>query len=332
MSNVQHVDEVQAQGTRAVWSDFFRQLFALRQQRWGNPWGYLLVAPAVILYLVFQAWPILRGLFMAFSDYRWIIPETHGLAGFNGVANFVEMWNDKTFWESLVTAFKYTAYTTPATVLLALFVAVMISKVKSRPLASLYRVVSYLPVILPVSVAMVIWRNIYHYQFGYLNYFLESVVGIAEAPNWLGSPKWAMLAVVIPSIWRSFGHQALLLLIGIYNINPEMYEAASIDGAGGWAQFLYITLPSLKPVLTLILVLYSNIASATVEMMVLFTTGFLGGGPGASVLTTGVYLYNTAFSIGDMRMGYAAAMSLVLGIINMIFSAVIFKTLRTERA
>jgi multiple sugar transport system permease protein len=212
MSSVQHVDEVQAQGARAVYADFFRQLFTLRQQKWGNAWGYLLVAPAVILYLVFQAWPILRGLFMAFSDYRWIIPETHGLAGFNGLANFVEMWRDETFWRSLVIAIKFTAMTTPFTVLLALFVAVMISKVRHATLSSFYRVVSYLPVILPVSVAMVVWKNIYHIDFGYLNYFLKTIVGIEKPPNWLGSPKWAMLAVAIPTIWKSFGHQALLLL------------------------------------------------------------------------------------------------------------------------
>jgi ABC-type sugar transport system permease subunit len=329
MSNVQHVDEVRAQGTRAVWIDFFRQLFTLRQQRWGNAWGYVLVAPALILYLVFQAWPILRGLFMAFSDYRWIIPETHGLTGFNGVANFVEMWNDATFRKSLVTALKYTGLSLPSTILLSLFVAVMISKVQNRTVAAFYRVVSYLPVILPVSVAMVIWRHIYHGQWGYLNYFLKNVVGIANPPNWLGSPKWAMISVVIPSVWKSFGHQALLFLIGIYNINRERYEAASIDGAGNWGHFWYITLPMLKPIFTIILVLNAGIASATVEMMILFGTG---GGPAESVLTTGLYLYRVAFTIGDMRMGYAASMSLVLGIIGMILSGVVFKVLRTERA
>jgi ABC-type sugar transport system permease subunit len=219
--------------------------------------------------------------------------------------------------------------------LLALFVAVMISKVRHKTLSAFYRVVSYLPVILPVSVAMVVWKNIYHIDFGYINYFLKEVVGIAKPPNWLGSPRWAMIAVAIPTVWKTFGHQALLLLIGMYNINPEMYEAAAIDGAGGWGQFWYITLPGLKPILALILVLYANIASATVEMMILFSGGFLGAGqagPAEAVLTTGLYLYRTAFNIGDMRMGYAAAMSLALGIINMIFSAVIFKTLRTERA
>jgi ABC-type sugar transport system permease subunit len=301
----------------------------LRSQRWGNLWGYVFVAPALILYLIFQAWPIIRGLYMAFSDYRWIIPETHGWSSFNGLSNFQEMVGDETFWRSLEIAFRFTFFYIPATLVLALFVAVMISKVRNPKLAGFYRVVSYLPVILPVSVAMVVWRSIYHNDFGYLNYFLESVVGIEKPPNWLGSAQWALTAVLIASIWMSFGHQTLLFLIGIYNINIEQYEAASIDGASGWAKFRYITLPGLKPIFVIVLVLSAGVLGTTVEMMVLFDTG---GGPAESALTTGLYIYRTAFSVGDMRMGYAAAMSLVLGLVSMALSGIVFKLLRSERA
>lgn len=314
---------------RSAFQEFLQQVRTLRSQRWGNLWGYVFVAPAMILYLIFQAWPIFRGLFMAFSDYRWIIPETHGFTAFNGADNFVEMANDPTFWRSLRIAFRFTFLYVPATLVLALFVAVMISKVKHAKLAGFYRVVSYLPVILPVSVAMVVWRSIYHNEFGYLNYFLKHIIGVDRPPNWLGSPQWALYAVLIAAVWMSFGHQALLFLIGIYNINTEQYEAASIDGAGGWAQFRYITLPGLKPIFVIVLVLSAGVLGTTVEMMVLFDTG---GGPAESVLTTGLYVYRTAFQVGDMRMGYAAAMSLVLGLISMALSGLVFRLLRTERA
>lgn len=329
MANVQRVDEVQAQGGRATLAEFWHQIRTLRRQKWGNLWGYVFVAPALILYLVFQGWPIFRGLFMAFSDYRWLIPETRTLAGFNGLANFQEMIHDDTFWHSLNITFRYSIFYVPATLVLALFVAVMISQVKHPTLAAFYRVVSYLPVILPVSVAMVVWRNIYHNEFGYLNYFLRTVVGVEKPPNWLGSPQWAMFAVLIAAVWMSFGHQALLFLIGIYNINTEQYEAASIDGANGWQQFRYITLPGLKPIFVIVLVLSAQVIGVTVEALVLFDTG---GGPAESMLTTGLYLYRTAFRVGDLRMGYAASMSLILGLIGMIISGVIFKLLRTERA
>jgi ABC-type sugar transport system permease subunit len=314
---------------RSALAEFIYQIRTLRSQKWGNLWGYVFVAPALLLYLIFQAWPIVRGFYMAFSDYRWIIPSTHGWSSFNGLANFKEMGSDETFWKSLGIAVKFTLVYVPATLLLALFVAVMISKVKNARLAGFYRVVSYLPVILPVSVALVIWRSFYHNEFGYLNYFLKSTLGVHKPPNWLGDAHWALWSVLIAAVWMTFGHQALLFLIGIYNINTEQFEAASMDGAGGWAKFRYITLPMLKPIFVIVLVLSAGVLGTTVEVLVLFDTG---GGPAESALTTGLYIYRTAFSVGDMRMGYAAAMSLVLGLISMLLSAVVFKLLRTERA
>ncbi|RIK51095.1 MAG: hypothetical protein DCC57_11055 [Chloroflexi bacterium] len=330
MTSIPDVERAPVQKpARSTSAEFWYQLRTLRSQKWGNLWGYVFVAPTLILYFLFQAWPILRGFYMAFSDYRWIVPSTHGWSSFNGFDNFVEMAQDETFWKSLGIAFKFTIFYIPATIALALFVAVMISKVRNPALAGAYRVISYLPVILPISVSMVVWRSIYHNEFGYLNHFLESVVGVEKPPNWLGSSQWALWAVLIATIWASFGHQALLFLIGIYNINTEQYEAAAIDGAGGWTQFLYITLPGLRPIFVIVLVLSAGVLGTTVEMMVLFDTS---GGPAESALTTGLYIFRTAFEVGDMRMGYAAAMSLVLGVISMVLSGIIFKLLRSERA
>jgi multiple sugar transport system permease protein len=330
MTSLQDIEQRGRQApARSPLARLVEQYRTLRSEKWGNLWGYVFVAPALILYFVFQAWPIFRGFYMAFSDYRWIVRSTHGLAGFNGVSNFQEMAQDPTFWRSMGITFRYALVYIPATLVIALFVAVMISKVKNPALSGFYRVVMYLPVILPVSVAMVVWRSIYHNEFGYLNYFLKSTLGVSSPPNWLGSTQWAIWAVLIAAVWMSFGHQALLFLIGMYNINPEQYEAASIDGAGGWAQFWYITMPGLRPIFVIVLVLSAGVLGTTVEMMVLFNTG---GGPAESVLTTGLYIYRTAFLVGDMRMGYAAAMSLVLGIVSMIISGFVFRMLRTDRA
>ena len=323
----QKVDEVREQGRGAVFGAFLQEIIHIREQRWGNLWGYFFIAPAIILYLIFQAWPILRGLFMAFSDYRWLIRSTHGFAGFNGIANWVEMFNDETFWRSLGIAFRFTLQFLPFTLILSLFVAVMISKVKGVA-AAVYRVIAYMPVVLPAAVAMLVWARLYHPQFGYLNVMLKSV-GVDNPPNWLGSPKWALISMTIPTIWKQFGYWTLLFLIGIYNINTEIYEAAVVDGANGWQQFARITVPLLKPIFTLILVLGSGVVSATVESMALFEG--TSGGPAESALTVGVYLYRTAFIHGDMRMGYAASMSLFVSLINMVITFVVFRTMRTER-
>lgn len=322
------VDAVRAEGKAAVAREFFRELTAIRAQGWGNLWGYVFITPAIVMYLIFQFWPIVRGLFMAFSDYRWLIPETQTLAGFNGLDNWREMIGDSTFWRSLGIAFRFTLMFLPFTLALSLFVAVMISKVRSDTMSGVYRVISYMPVVLPVSVAMMAWGKLYHVNFGYLNVMLKDL-GVENPPNWLGSPKWALYAMTIPTIWKRFGYWTLLFLIGIYGINREIYEAAVVDGANGWQQFAHITVPLLKPVFTLVLVLGSGVVSATVESMSLFKD--TSGGPAESCLTAGVYLYRTAFIHGDMRMGYAATMSLLLSIINMVITAVVFKTLRTER-
>lgn len=324
----QRVDEVREQGKAAVAREFFRELTQIRKQKWGNLWGYVFIAPAVVMYLIFQAWPILRGLFMAFSDYRWLLPETHGLKGFNGLANWIEMFNDPTFWRSFGIAVRFTLMVLPLTLITSLSTAVLISKVQNPVAAGVYRVIAYMPVVLPATVAMLVWAKLYDVKFGYLNVMLQSL-GVENPPNWLGSPKWALFSMVLPTVWSHFGYWTLLFLIGIYNINREVYEAALVDGANGWQQLGYITIPLLKPVFTLVLVLGSGVVSATVESMALF--GGTSGGPGESALTAGVYLYRTAFIHGDMRMGYAATMSLFLGIVNMIITGIVFKTMRTER-
>ena len=324
----QRVDVVQAQGRKAVLADFFQQIAHIRAQKWGNLWGYFFIAPAIIMYLLFQGWPILRGLYMAFTDYRWLIPATHGLKGFNGLANWSEMVSDPTFWSSLLISVRFTLMVTPITIALGLFTAVMISKVRNANAAAIYRVIAYMPVVLPTSVAMMVWGNLFHERYGYLNVLLKGL-GILNPPNWMGAPKVALYSLVLPTVWAGFGYTTLLFLIGMYNINTEVYEAALVDGANGWQQLWRITLPLLKNVFTLVLVLGSGIIGSTVEAMALFKG--TSGGPGEAALTTGVYLYRTGFIHGDMRMGYAASMSLFLSLINVAITFAVFKFMRSER-
>jgi len=330
----QRVDEVREQGKAAVARAFFQELRQIHKGGWGELWGYFFIAPAIVMYVVFQAWPILRGLFMAFSDYRWLIPETQGLTGFNGLDNWVELMADKNWWRSVGIAAKFSGMVLPATLVLSLFVAVMISKVKQGFASGVYRVISYMPVVLPISVAMLVWAKLFSVRFGYINVMLKAL-GVANPPNWLGSPDVALYSMTIATVWRRFGEWTLLFLIGIYNINREIYEAAVVDGTNGWQQFWYITLPLLKPIFTLVLVLGSGIISATVEAIALFSVwkveGNPIGGPGESCMTAGLYLYRTAFTHGDLRMGYAAAMSLFLGVVNMFITMFVFKAMRSER-
>ncbi|HEX5416623.1 MAG TPA: sugar ABC transporter permease, partial [Chloroflexota bacterium] len=238
---------------------------------YGSPWwGYVFVGPPLAFFVVFNVWPIFRGIMMAFQDYRWLAPSTQCFWCTNGLANYVELAQDETFWHSLRVSIAYTLLYDPLMIVLALGVAILLASLRSTFAGSVYRVVCYLPVILPITAAILVWKNIYDAQFGYLNQLLLVVFHIQSPPNWLGSPDWALVAAVIPSIWKNFGYYMLLFLVGLYGISGELYEAASIDGAGALERIWYITLPLLKPTFALVLVLSAGVVSATEEMLLLF--------------------------------------------------------------
>jgi multiple sugar transport system permease protein len=291
-----------------------------RKEQWGNLLGYAFIAPALLLYVVFSVWPIFRGLTMAVTDYRFIYPET--IWDFNGVQNFAEMLKDKVFWSSFSVSLRYTVMVVPALLALALFIAVIISRVQH--LAGFYRWMIYLPTILPIAVTLLMWREFYDPTFGFINVTLRHW-GVQNPPKWLGDVRLALGCVAVTDIWRGFGFPALLFLIGIYNINRELYEAASIDGATGWMQFWKITLPLLRPVLTLVLILNANILGATEQMMVM-----TAGGPQDATLSLGLYLYQIAFTFGDLRVGYAAAIGLAVGLLGATLTGFWFRILRPK--
>lgn len=280
-----------------------------------NPLGYLFIAPAMILYVVFNIWPIIRGLLMAFTDYRFIYPNSRW--DFVGFENFVEMWGDKAAHTAFFIALRYTLMVVPVTIVLALIVAILISRVRRG--SSFYRWVVYLPSILPIAVSFLMFREMYGDKFGFINTNLRNL-GIENPPNWLGEVATALPAIAAAHVWILFGFPTLLFLIGIYNISNEIYEAASLDGATSWQQALYITIPLLKPTFALVAVLLLGVLGTTEPMMILTQ-----GGPQKSTHTIGLHLYQIAFQLGDLRLGYAAALSLVLGLISAIGAAVVFR-------
>jgi ABC-type sugar transport system permease subunit len=156
---------------------------------------------------------------------------------------------------------------------------------------------------------------------------LQGWFNVDDPPHWLSAPELAMPVLVSAALWKSFGSNVLLYLIGLYNINTELYEAASIDGAGALARWRYVTVPLLRPIFTIVCVFSAQIIGATQEPMIMFG----GGGPENSVYTLGLYVYNVAFKFGVMRWGYAAAMSLVVGLAGMLMAAIVFRLFRPER-
>ena len=312
---------------KSIAGRWWTSLHSVRGGRKGDmTMGYLFILPALALYIVFQAYPLVRGFTIAFSDYRFLLPDHQPL---NGLDNFVEMFDDSLFWESLVRSVIYTLIYTPVNIGLGLVIAVLISRVYRPVEAAVYRVISYLPVVLPIAVALLLWKQLLHPEFGYLNYFLREIIGIPDPPAWLADPKWVVPTMALAAVWKHVGQNILLFLIGLYNINSELYEAASIDGASGWNQFMHITLPLLRPTFVIVLVLAAGIIGTAEESLILF--GRTSAGPQNAGMLVGRYSYDIAFLIGDMRWGYAAAMNLVMGIISAVMAILVFRLFRSER-
>lgn len=291
-----------------------------RKRRRGDPTqnnllGYFFIAPAMILYLVFNIWPIVRGLLMAFTDYRFVYPETRW--EFNGLDNFARLFTDSRVVDTLLISLRYTVIVVPVTVGVALLVAVLISRVERG--AAFYRWVVYLPTILPIAVSFLTFQELYGSKFGFINSVLRNW-GIENPPNWLGDVSTALPAIGFAHVWIIFGFPTLLFLIGIYNIGVTLYEAAAIDGANAWQQFRLITLPLLKPTLAMVLILtIPGILTVTDPMLIL-----TNGGPQDSTRTLGLYTYQVAFQRGDLRLGYASAISLTISLVTTAMVAVIF--------
>lgn len=286
-----------------------------------NPWAYLFIAPAIGLYLVFNVWPIIRGFLMAFTDFRFIYPDTRW--DFNGISNFREMIHDDAFWSSAKISLRYTAYVLPATVIIAFLLAVVISRVVF--MAGFYRWMIYLPVILPVAVTYLMFGEMFSNKFGLINTTLRQL-GMRKPPNWLNDPEYVLRALAASDIWRGIGFPTLLFLVGLYSIGTDLYEAAAVDGANGWQQLRSITLPLMKPVFGLVLLLgLSSIPMVTDPMLIL-----TGGGPQKESMSLGLYAYQTAFQKGDLRLGYAASMNLVLGITCAVVALLVFRALRSD--
>ncbi len=290
-----------------------------RRTRRPNVAGYFFIAPALALYLVFNIWPLIRGFLMAFTDYRFVYEETRW--SFDGLANFGELFHDKDFWGALGVTIRYLLLVFPVVVVVSLFLAVLIGKVARG--AGFYRWLVYLPVVLPIAVTFLMFGEVYNYRFGLLNSILRGV-GLANPPNWLGSTQWTLPALAAADIWRSTGLPTLLFLIGIYGISQDIYDAAALDGASGWQQFHLITLPLLKPIFALVLLLNLTALPVVTEPMLILTNG----GPQNASLTIGLYAYQVAFQRGDLRLGYAAAMNLVVGLASAAIALGLFRALR----
>jgi multiple sugar transport system permease protein len=265
--------------------------------------GYLMVSPWLVGFLAFTLGPMVASLALSLTKYDIITSPQ-----FIGVQNYVyAATKDAQFGPSLLRTFYYVGVSVPIGVTASLGAALLLNQGKKG--TTTYRTLFFLPSLTPIVAAALLWQWIYHPQFGPLNYLL-GLVGI-KGPGWLGSPEWALPAMIIVALWAGIGsNRMVIFLAGLQGVPQELYEAAEVDGASRWSKFLNITLPMISPTV------FFNLVLAIISALKVFEVAFLttNGGPNYATWFYMLHLYNAAFR--DFDMGYASALAWVLFVIT----------------
>ncbi|CAA9351469.1 MAG: ABC transporter, permease protein 1 (cluster 1, maltose/g3p/polyamine/iron) [uncultured Nocardioidaceae bacterium] len=286
----------------------------------GQKTAWLFLAPYLALFVAFVLAPIVMGLWISLHDWDPNLPGKP----FVGLENYADLVNPDSlaftpFWDSMQATGIFTLFSVPLLIVVPLAVAlVMNQRFRGR---NVFRSIYFAPYVLGVAVVGVLWRFLLDANIGLVNYLL-GLVGLPETTPWLSSVPEAWVALIGVTIWWTLGFNAVIFLAGLQDVPPELYEAAEVDGAGAWAKFRNVTLPSLRPV-TVFVLMITIIASAN-----MFGQSFImtGGQPGQETRTAIFYIAETGLQ--NFQMGSAAAGSWVLTLILMLSSVLIFGLLR----
>ncbi len=273
-----------------------------------------LLFPVILLVTIFSLAPLLRGIYLGFTDYRLGDPIS-----FNGIENYIQLFNDEYFWNSFRIGMVWTFVVTALQVILGLGLALLLNT-KIR-FASFYTILILIPWATPPIIRGILWRQMYEPNTGAVNIILSDA-GLISAPiNWLSSFEYVIPAIIVAGIWGEISKAAIFLLAGLQTISNDLYEASTIDGAGIWDQFWSITLPVLKPVLAAIVSLTFMWNFNTFGIIWVLTQG----GPGGMTRLPMLAAYEEGFRYGYI--GYAAAIGNVMVII---LSVMLFMYIRVQ--
>lgn len=270
--------------------------------------AYLFIAPSLVLIAVFIAEPIVQSGWMSLHD--WTVGEASHK--WIGLGNYAQLLHDSRFWNALRVTVVYTSAVAAGQVVLGLAVASRLRR--TTWWSALLRTAYFFPFIASLVVVGIIWKFLLDPQVGVVDAWLTAL-GVS-APDWLQSTSLALPTVIVVGIWKNLGFTMIVLLAGMQQVPPELYEAATLDGAGPWQRFRNVTLPALRPAL-----LFTTLI-ATVNGLQLFDLVFAmtGGGPIFHTESVVMYLYQRGFV--DFRMGYASAVAWVLFVLILVISAV----------
>lgn len=272
----------------------------------------MFLTPAFLVLLIVNAAPIIYTIKTSLDNYHLPFPQRRAFIGFE---NYVNIFNDARFWNSLGHTLTYVAVCITIQVVLGTFIAVLLSQQKRG--VGFIRGVLLLPIVItPIAVAF-LWRLMFSPSLGLLNYLL-GFLGLGPF-EWIYSPAQALPSLILVDVWQRTPELVLIIFTGLLAIPDELIEAAKVDGATPWQLFWRVKLPLLKPFL-MVALLFRVIDLAKVFDVIYILTG---GGPGISTETLAIYTYTTGFSF--LRMGYSSALGLILFALIVALSLIIIK-------
>ena len=276
---------------------------------------WFMLAPTIFFIIVLSIYPFLWICRYVFFDYNGF------KAYYVGMGNFKRAFTDTIYWNSVLHTFEYAFLKLLFVLPLSLLTAVILQK--KRAGSALFQGIYFLPTVISSAVYSLIWYFIFATYNGVINGYLQATNVISKPIDWLGSPKTAMISVVIVAIWGAFGNYMILLLSGLSGIPDDVYESAQIDGANGVQSFFKITLPMLGPVLKVVIMLAITTAFKDYQSILVLT----GGGPNNRTHVMFSYIFQltfgTASSSGNLQIGYGSVLSIfsavIVGIVTLIY-------------
>jgi multiple sugar transport system permease protein len=281
---------------------------------WQGLGAWLFLLPALVFFVGYQVYPIVRVLWISFTDYEFLASKPAHWVWFH---NYTEALSDPLMWSGLWRAALFTVMFLPGTIILPLLLAILVDRVTNARLATLYRVVLLIPAVIPSTLVFVLWKWMYNYQAGPINHFLVDTLGIftvQNAPQWLGGTPLTLPSIAAMEVWWGLGYHTIFFLAGLAAIPKDLPEAARLDGANEWQVFWYVTRQRLAPIMMILVVLRFGSAMAVIDEYLIFG-GFNRDSP---TYTWTMFMYDEAFRTGLWRQGFAAAIGMI-GAIAMMF-------------
>ena len=274
--------------------------------------AYSFIMPNLIGFFVFTFVPIVFSLFLSFCEW-----DSGNPIKFVGLKNFIYMFTkDNSFRISLLNTVYYTVVTVPVTLALSLFLAILMNKpLKGRVF---FRSVLFFPYVASLVAIAVVWMALFNPDRGPVNNVLMAI-GISNPPRWAASTTWAMPTIIGLTVWKGMWYYMIVYLAALQGVSRDLYEAASLDGANKWQQFINITWPCVTPTTFYILVLLMVSTFKSYDIMYITTQG----GPGEATKVLAYHIYNQAFV--SAKFGYASAVAMILLAIIVLVTLVQFR-------